>query len=104
MDQFDRTTVIAGQALIYLRELCVPVLYIPGRRFLRSATHGDLIVPMAQTSTVLHKSFAIVGPSGWNKLPISLRNELLCLSLPLFRKRLKNILFDCGLVSGRERL
>ena len=68
---------LAGQAPIYLMELCVPVLSIPGRRFLRSATHGDLVVPMARSSTVLHRSFAMVGPSFWNKLPISLRNELL---------------------------
>ena len=95
---------LPGQAPIYLMELCVPVLSIPGRRFLRSATHGDLVVPRARSSTVLHRSFAMVGPSFWNKLPISLRNELLCLSLPLFRKCLKTILFDYGLVSGRERL
>ena len=34
-----------------------------------------------------------------------LRSELLALSLPLFRSRLKTILFDYGLVLlGRERL
>ena len=96
---------LAGQAPVYLRELCVPVLSIPGRRFLRSATQGDLVVPVARTSMVLHKSFAVVGPSFWNRLPSKLRNELLGLSLPLFRRRLKTILFDRGLVlSGRERL
>jgi len=96
---------LAGQAPVYLRELCVPVLSISGRRFLRSATQGDLVVPVARTSMVLHKSFAVVGPSFWNRLPINLRNELLGLSLPLFRRRLKTILFDRGLVlSGRERL
>ena len=68
---------LAGQAPVYLRELCVPVLSIPGRRFLRSATQGDLVVPVARTSMVLHKSFAVVGPSFWNRLPSNLRNELL---------------------------
>ena len=37
--------------------------------------------------------------------PSRLRSELLALSLPLFRSRLKTILFDHGLVSlGRECL
>src|SRR5678816_3402844 len=88
---------LAGQAPVYLREQCVPVLSIPGRRFLRSATQGDLVVPVARTSMVLHKSFAVVGPSFWNRLPSNLRNELLGLSLPLFRRRLKTSLFDRGL-------
>ena len=96
---------LAGSAPSYLRELCVSVSSIPGRRFLRSATQGDLVVPPARTSTVQHRSFAVVGPSSWNKLPNNLRHELLSLSLPLFRKRLKTILFDRGfIVLGRERL
>ena len=85
---------LAGCAPIYLRELCVPVSSVLGRRSLRSATQGDLVVPMARTSTMLHKSFAVVGPSFWNRLPCNLRNELLGLSVPLFRKRLKTILFN----------
>ena len=96
---------LASQAPVYLRELCVLVLSIPDRRFHHSAMQGDLVVPMAQTSMVLHKNFAVVGLSFWNRLPSNLRNELLGLSLPLFRRRLKTILFDRGLVlSGRERL
>ena len=46
-----------------------------------------------------------VGPSFWNALPSRLRSELLALSLPLFRSRLKTVLFDHGLVMlGRECL
>src|SRR6218665_710961 len=69
--------------------LCVivlPVLFVPGRGFLRSAIQGDLAIPKARTSTVLHKSFAVVGPSFWNRLPSNLCNELLGLPLLLFHK------------------
>src|SRR5688572_4093215 len=53
-------------------------------------------------ATAQSRSFAYVGPSSWNLLPHELRLELLSLSLPLFRKRLKTILFVRAL--GRERL
>src|SRR6218665_667148 len=95
---------LAGQAPDYLRELCVPVSSLPGRRSLRSAEHGDLVVPRVKLATAQRRSFA-VGPSFWNALPSRLRSELLALSLPLFRSRLKTILFDHGLVLlGRECL
>src|SRR6218665_1376910 len=41
---------------------------------------------------------AVINASFWNALPSRLRSELLALSLPLFRSRLKTILFDHGLV------
>src|SRR6218665_2867955 len=94
-----------GQATVYLRELCVPVSSLPGRWSLRSAEQGDLVVPRVRLATAQHRSFAVVGPSFWNALPSRLRSELLALSLPLFRSRLKTILFDHGLVLlGRECL
>src|SRR6218665_619898 len=67
---------LAGQAPVYLRELCVPVSSLPGRRSLRSAEQGDL-------TTAQRRSFAVVGPSFWNALPIaaSVLNSLLCLWL-----------------------
>ena len=96
---------LAGQAPVYLRELCVPVSSLPGRRSLRSADQGDLVVPRVRLATAQRRSFAVVGPSVWNALPSRLRSELLALSLPLFRSRLKTILFDHGLVLlGRECL
>src|SRR6218665_2188596 len=78
----------------YLRELCVPVSSLPGRRSLRSAEQGDLVVPRVRLATAQRRSFAVVGPSFWNALPSRLRSELLALSLPLFHSRLKTILFD----------
>src|SRR6218665_1314557 len=35
----------------YLRELCVPVSSLPGRRSLRSAEQGDLVVPRVRLAT-----------------------------------------------------
>ena len=56
-------------------------------------------------ATAQSRSFAYVGPSSWNHLPQELRLELLSLSLPLFRKRLKTILFVSDSTDlGRERL
>src|SRR6218665_3250863 len=92
---------IAGQAPVYLRELCIPVSSLPGRR----SEQGDLVVPRVRLAKAQRRSFAVVGPSFWNALPSRLRSELLALSLPLFRSRLKTILFDHGLVLlGRECL
>src|SRR6218665_854390 len=96
---------LAGQAPVYLRELCVPVLSLPGRRSLRSAEQGDLVVPRVRLATAQRKSFSVVCPFFWNALPSRLHSELLALSLPFFRSRLKTILFDHGLVLlGRECL
>src|SRR6218665_3094972 len=36
---------LAGQAPVYLRELCVPVSSLPGHGSLRSAEQGDLVMP-----------------------------------------------------------
>ena len=94
---------LAGQAPVYIRELCVPVSSLPGRRSLRSAEQGDLVVPRVRLATAQRRSFAVVGPYFWNALPSRLHSELLALSLPLFRSHLKTILFDHGLVLlGRE--
>ena len=73
---------LAGQAPVYLRELCVPVSSLPGRRSLRSAEQGDLVVPRVRLVTAQRRSFAVVGPSFWNALPsASVLNSLLCLCL-----------------------
>ena len=48
---------LAGQAPIYLRELCVPVSSLLGRRSLRSAEQGDLVVPRVRLATAQRRSF-----------------------------------------------
>src|SRR6218665_2896793 len=89
-----RNCLAAQDPPVYLRELCVPVSSLPDRRSLRSAEQGGLVVPRVRLATAQRRSFAVVGPSFWNALPSRLRSELLALSLPIFRSRLKTILFD----------
>ena len=42
---------LLGTAPAYLCELCCPVSAVVGRRVLRSASSGELLVPRARTST-----------------------------------------------------
>ena len=74
----------------YLSELCIPVSTSAGRHFLRSATYGDLLVPRMSTSTYGPRSFAVSGPSVWNKLPATLRVSP---TLGQFQSKLKAVLF-----------
>jgi hypothetical protein len=84
---------IVGSAPSYLKELCTFVSSLPARPTLRSSSRGLLVVPRVHSATAQSRSFANVGPSIWNRLPLSLRLELLSLSPSQFRKRLKTILF-----------
>jgi len=63
---------VHGTAPFYLAEMCIPVAASTGRRFLRSASHGDLMVPWAKTSKYGQRSFVVSGPSARNVLPPSL--------------------------------
>ena len=49
----------------------------PGRRHLRSAAHGDLVVPASRTKTLGPRAFAISGPDSWNNIPVALRDTAL---------------------------
>src|SRR5688572_4027210 len=93
---------LLGLAPSYLQALCTSVSTLPGCSALRSAARGLLVVPRMRGATAQSRSFAYLCPSSWNHPPHELRLELLSLSLPLFRKRLKTILFVRAL--GRERL
>ena len=83
---------LTGSAPQYLKAYCIPVSSIPSRSTLRSSARGHLLVPWTRTSMTQSRSFAIVGPSNWNKLPQSLR-DLLPISSDQFRKHLKTSLF-----------
>jgi hypothetical protein len=74
----------------YLADLCVSVASAPGRQRLRSAASGELLVPRARTS-LGQRSFALNGPTTWNKLPAALRS--LDLTLQVFKRNLKTYLF-----------
>jgi hypothetical protein len=80
-----------GLAPSYLADDCRPVSTMAGRRQLRSADTGMLVVPRTRTS-IGARSFAVHGPTIWNKLPVELR--LSGLSADSFTKRLKTYLME----------
>ena len=71
--------------------LCVPGATNTSRRYLRSATHGDLQVPRTRTVTYGPQSFAVSGPTIWNTLPSTLRVSTT--TLGQFQSGLKTMLF-----------
>jgi len=75
----------------YLTTMCHAVSDIPGRHTLRSAARQDLMVPPTRTVSYGPRSFAVAGPSIWNSLPTSLRNQQL--SVASFRRHLKTELY-----------
>ena len=89
--------------LSHLQALRTSVSTLPGRSALRSAARGLLVVPRMRGATLNPEALLMSAPLlGTGHLPHELRLDLLSLSLPLFRKRLKTILFVRAL--GRERL
>ena len=56
----------------YLADCCTSASLVPGRSALRSAVHGDIVVPSHRTDWGL-RSIAVAGPTSWNVLPVGLR-------------------------------
>ena len=79
-------------APIYLTDLCVSVSIHQGRTNLRSAAHEDLSVAANKGTTYGRRIFAVSGPTTWNALSLSIREQ--ALSLGQFRNRLKKELFN----------
>lgn len=75
----------------YLSRCCTPLTTVPGRSQLRSADDKKLFVPRTRTVTFGPRAFYCAGPSAWNDLPSSLRQQEL--SLAVFRQKLKTALF-----------
>ena len=79
-----------GEAPSYLQELCVTVSdnnsYLSRHR---SASRGDLVVPITRTKTYGSRAFSIAGPATWNMLPASIREAT---TLSLFKAELKTFL------------
>jgi len=71
--------------------ICITTTTNTSRRYLRSATHGDLQVPRTRTVTYRPRSFAVSGPTLWNTLPSTLR--VLTTTLGQFQSGLKTMLF-----------
>ena len=82
----------------YLANYYVPVASVSGRSRLRSATAGELITPTCLTKTMNPRAFAFSCPSSWNSLPSDL--GVLGLSLAVFKKKLKTVLFSRMLSSN----
>jgi len=82
---------IYGAAPSYRTNLCVPVATITSRRYLRSATHGDLLMPRTRMVTYGPRSLAVFGRTLWNTLPSTLRVS--ATTLGQFQSGLKTILF-----------
>ena len=88
---------LRGSAPAYLADYCTSTSLVSGRSSLRSAAHGDIVVPSHRTDWGL-RSFAVAGPSSWNALPVGLRSS--SFSLDTFAKHLKTHLF--GLAYSRQ--
>ena len=79
---------LRGSAPAYLVDYCTSSSLVRGRSALRSAAHGDIVVPSHRTDWGL-RSFAVAGPSSWNALPVDLRSS--SFGLDTFAKHLKHI-------------
>ena len=78
---------LRGSAPAYLADYCTSTSLVPGRSALRSAAHGDIVVPSHRTDWGL-RSFAVAGPRSWNALPVGLRSS--SFGLDTFAKHLKS--------------
>jgi len=85
---------VRGSCPAYFDDVCVPVSTVAARAKLRSADHGDLIVPRTRTKCFGPRSFRISGPATWNSLPHHLRND--DISRDSFTRGLKTWLFSCA--------
>jgi len=70
-----------------------PVLVLEGRRVLRSAARGELLVSRARLAIMQRRAFQVVGPSAWNDLLFELWS-LLMAHPSKFYISLKSFLFD----------
>ena len=81
---------LRGSAPAYLADYCTSTSSVPGRLAMRSAAHGDTVVPSHWADWSL-RSFAVAGPSSWNVLPVGLRSS--SFGLETFAKHLKTHVF-----------
>jgi len=78
-------------APVYLTVMSDQVFASASRSHLRSAALGDLAVPRSRTMTYGQRSFFVFGPSLWNSLPLSVRDQ--SLTMTQFCTHLKTFLF-----------
>ena len=78
-------------APIYLSELCIPVASFTGRSHLRLAVKECLVISYCRTKNYGQRSFSYSGPTLWNSLPLTVRDN--SMSLSQFCSRLKTEMF-----------
>src|SRR6218665_2303255 len=74
-----RVSAIAWGCILGVAPACLSELFVlssscPGRRSLRSASHGDYLIPRSYTATKQNMAFSAAGSSVWNGLPLELRS------------------------------
>jgi len=63
-----------GRCPKYFGDVYTPVHTVAAHSRLRSADHGDLVVPRVRSTCFGCRSFRVCGPTIWNKLPQDLRS------------------------------
>ena len=79
-----------GLAPPYLSSAFIPMLPMPSRRRLRSASTNQLLVPSYQRSPIGRRAFPIAGARVWNDFPSDVTSAP---SLAVFGRRLKKNFF-----------
>jgi len=83
-----------GACPAHFTDVCILVETVAGRAKLRSAHHGELIVPPTRTKTCGSRSFRSAAPTVWNSLPHHIRQS--DISRGQFASRLKTWLLSCA--------
>ena len=80
-----------GAAPLYLSDYCAAITETNRRHNLRSISRGDLLQPRTRTHHLGPRSFRSSGPSVWNSLPVTVRDN--SLTLGQFKQHLKHHFF-----------
>ena len=83
----------------YIAEFCRPAAATHHRSRLRSATFGDLVVPL-NSQEPGKRAFAVAGPTAWNNLPLSVT---LAPSITTFKIALKTHLFSAACGASKQQ-
>jgi len=82
-----------GRCPKYFCNVYIPVHTVAAYSRLRSADHGDLVVPRMLSRFGCH-SFRVSGPTIWNDLPVDFRSS--DITREQFKRSLKSWLFECA--------
>ena len=80
-----------GSAPQYFKECCTSLADVAGRQHLRSARRQLMDVPRFRRSTFGRRAFSVAGPTVWNSLSNTLREQS---DEDSFKRQLKTFLFS----------